>query len=600
MPAPLRRAKTDLSSVTRDSNYGEDAAILQKKTDDGQFRGLPSTRQTRWKMLGKVLSRWAITMVIIVSVYVVIWVYSSKPVMNQTTKRQYNALITGLSIALGIAVASSLNHMIAELRWWILSRRYRSMAKVERILEADNLKHTIMLACRSKRWSIHLAALGWFVLTIGSQVGLAAIGLCYSTDTADKRALLVPGNVTIPNMATIETERVVKSNSKTLGAQQYTANSYGTMSLAYDTEGLDQVPPARAIYVPSDPLMFCSADLCKYVFHETSTSSITDKNANPVTIATNRSVNSTAACAAWPVTQGGNGTSSTITVGLANGGGGGGGSSYNVSIPVRGGTEQTTFMTDATFTCGPGCSIVSAFEASDAAPWYYTCNVTVGAVANATRPEHDVGADLADLAAAGIALQGYAASSLVNDTSFQYQTYPAESVFGTPMNGSAADLQAMLARFAIGVVAIAAESNSDVTVEGTMPMKGTKLNVSHWGVIHVILILTASLQLLLGVAAALVANRVVVPEGGAVEVAQVMRTMAIRDRMTNGGAGEKGASSVVPQGKSLWIYRDTLVSKEEGIYDLHMEEQRFQPKSQSGMIEMDQQGSRSGETTPTK
>lgn len=69
-------------------------------------------------------------MAVIVSIYVVIWVYSSKPVMSQTTKRQYNALITGLSIALGIAVASSLNHMVAELRWWILSRRYRSKSKV--------------------------------------------------------------------------------------------------------------------------------------------------------------------------------------------------------------------------------------------------------------------------------------------------------------------------------------------------------------------------------------------------------------------------------------------------------------------------------------
>ncbi|KAF6820657.1 hypothetical protein CPLU01_12682 [Colletotrichum plurivorum] len=585
MPSSIRTAKTEVPSPTQDYNYSEDAAILRRKTDDGQFRGLPSTKQTRWKVLGKVFSRWAITVAIIVSVYVVIWVYSTKPVMNQATKRQYNALITGLSIALGLAVASSLNHMVAELRWWILSRRYRSKRKVELILGADNLKHTIMLAARSKRWSIHLAALGWLLLSIGSQVGLAAIGLCYSTDTADKQALLVPGNVTIPNMATIETEKVVKSNSTTLGAQEYTANSYGTVSLAYGTAEVSAAPLERAIYVASDPLMFCTEGLCKYVFHETSTTSITDKNANPVTVSTNRSINSTAVCQTWPVITGGNGTEPNITISLGNN------ANRTVDIPVRGGTDQTTFMTRSDNDCGVGCSTVTAFEASASAPWYYACNITVGEVANATRPEHEVGGNLTDLAAAAIALQGFAVSSLVNDTNFQYQMYPAESVFGVPMNGSVADMQAMLSRFAIGVVAIAAESNSDLTLEGTMPMKGTVLNVSHWNLIHMILLLTASLQLALGIAAALVANRVVVPDGGAVEIAQVMRAMAIRERQANDLIACEKPSTLGPPpgGKTLWIYRDTLVSKEDGIYDLHMEEQRYTPSNEAGMIEMDQQ-----------
>ncbi|KAK1999104.1 hypothetical protein LX36DRAFT_680556 [Colletotrichum falcatum] len=526
-------------------------------------------------VLARVFSRWAITMVIIASIYVVILVYSNKAVMDQTTKRQYNALITGLSIALGLAVASSLNHMVAELRWWILSRRYRSKRKVELILQADNLKHTIMLAARSKRWSIHLAALGWLILTIGSQVGLAAIGLCYATDTADKQALLVPGKVSIPNMDTIETSKIVKSSSKELGAKQYTANSYGTLSLAYETTALEDAPSARAIFVPSDPLMFCSESLCKYVFYETSQESLTDKTANPVTVATDRSINSTSACAAWPVTSGGNGTSPNITVATENDG------RFEFGIPVQGGTDQTTFMTNTGADCGPGCAVVAAFEASNASPWYYSCNVTVGQVANATRPEHRVGPNLTALAAAAIALQGYAASSLDDDTDLQYQIYPAESIFGTPMGGATDKLQSQLSRFAIGVVAVAAVTNDRYVVEGTMPLKGTRLNVSHWNFINLILVLTATLQLALGVAAALVANRVVVPDGGAVEMARVMRTMAIRDRTAVGEASEKAPAGAAA---SLWIYRDHLVS--DGRYDLHMEEQRFYLRTEDGMIEM--------------
>ncbi|KAK1985823.1 hypothetical protein LZ30DRAFT_583266 [Colletotrichum cereale] len=548
------------------------------------------------KVLMTVFSRWAITMVIIVSIYVVILVYSSKAVMDQTTKRQYNALITGLSIALGLAVASSLNHMVAELRWWILSRRYRSKRKVELILQADNLKHTITLAARSKRWSIHLAALGWLILTIGSQVGLAAIGLCYGTDTADKRALLVPGNVSIANIDTIETSKLVKSKSKELGAKQYTANSYGTISLAYDMRTVEEAPSARAIFVPSDPLMFCSESLCKYVFYETSQESITNKNINPVTVATDRSINATSTCIAWPITSGGNGTSPNITVALENNG------SFDFNLPVQGGTDQTTFMTNTGSDCGPGCAMIAAFEASNTSPWYYSCNVTVGQVANATLPQHQVGSNLTALAAAAIALQGYAASSQSNDTNFQYQIYPAESIFGTPMNGATEMLQRLLSRFAIGVIAVAAETNDNHVVEGTMPLKGTKLNVSHWNLINMILILTATLQLTLGIAAALVANRVVVPDGGAVEMAQVMRTMAIRDRTAISGASEKGPAGG-PKATSLWIYRDYLVSS-DGLYDLHMEEQRFHPRNEDGMIEMNPQRPNTGYTsrgsTPSK
>ncbi|TKW55968.1 hypothetical protein CTA1_11352 [Colletotrichum tanaceti] len=607
MPYPFRRAQMP---VLTPQDEMENASILRNDADNGYFQGLPARRTSKKKVLMKVLSRWAVTVCIIMSIYTVIIVYSGRTVMDQTTKRQYNALITGLSIALGLAVASSLNHMVAELRWWILSRRFRSKRKVELILQADNLKHTIMLAVRSKRWSIHLAALGWLILTIGSQVGLAAIGLCYSTETADKRALLVPGNVSIANMDTIETAKIVQSKSNALGAQQYTANSYGTISLAYDTASVDKAPPARAIFVPSDPLMFCSDEYCKYVFHETSQESLADLNSNPVTVATDRSINATTRCTAWPVTAGGNGTSTNITVATENDG------RFVIGVPVRGGTDQTTFMTRSAsaYACGPGCATVTAFEASDAAPWYYACNITVGEVANATRPEHRVGSNLTALAAAAVALQGYAASSLADATTtrttgFQYQTYPAESVFGTPKGGGTRAMEAMLSRFAIGVVAVAAESNEERVVEGAMPIKGTKLSVSHWDLIHVILTLTAALQLALGVAAALVANRVVVPDGGAVEMAQVMRTMAIRDRTadTAGEAGEKGSGAGAGAGggpvTSLWIYRDRM-SSQEGLYDLHMEEQRFHARAEDGMIEMNHQRPDTGRTsrasTPAK
>ena len=77
------------------------------------------------KQLGKVLlvsiCRWLLTAVLGVSIYVVLWHYSSNEVLSIRTKRQFNALVVGLSIGLGLNIASSLKAMAGEVRWWILS-----------------------------------------------------------------------------------------------------------------------------------------------------------------------------------------------------------------------------------------------------------------------------------------------------------------------------------------------------------------------------------------------------------------------------------------------------------------------------------------------
>ena len=82
------------------------------------------------KLLLDGLCRWAVTAVLILCLYITLFHYSAKEVMNQAKKLQFNALITGLSIGLGLSIASSLQEMALEIRWWILSRRKRSLHEV--------------------------------------------------------------------------------------------------------------------------------------------------------------------------------------------------------------------------------------------------------------------------------------------------------------------------------------------------------------------------------------------------------------------------------------------------------------------------------------
>lgn len=211
---------------------------------------------------------------------------------------------------------------------------------------------------------------------------------------------------------------------------------------------------------------------------------------------------------------------------------------------------------------------VSALEVSNLSSWYYTCNITVGTVQNATRSEHQVGDTLRTAAAAGIALQGYEVSSLVNDTTIQYHTYPAESVFGAPLQGSPENMAMAVTRFAIGIIAAAAENNDDIVIDGIVPIKGNQLKVEHWGYVSMILGFLAILQIALELAAVFATRHVVIPTGGPMATSQVLRSMIAQRSSVMGDALRIKASGDAT--RSRWIYRSVLVSR-DGVYDLYME-----------------------------
>ncbi|KAM0272912.1 hypothetical protein ACHAQH_008495 [Verticillium albo-atrum] len=515
---PLHRRPSVSAAPTRTPEY--DAASLPEAEDIHlyEFRGLAARRASKVRVLARVLGKWIVTVVLILAVYAVLLAYSvNRPVMSTTKKRQFNALITGLLIALGLATANFLTGMCDDVRWWILSKRARSQTKVEHILHAHSMTRVIRMASGSKRSNIHVVVTLWVLLIIGAQVGIASIGLCYSVERSEARALMVPGNVSIPDMSNIETTKVVK-DSNSQRAQEYTANSLGTVSLAYGTGTTDELPKPGDLYSTDDPLIFCDEGGCVFVFHEINTATALDPDSFPVTVVTNRMVRASTSCRSYRVTSGGDGRVENITIAD-------GSSSRNVTLPVLGGGDQSTVFTDTEAPCGPSCGTISVFEASSSSPFYYECNTTIGTPSNATLPEHALGPDLVWMVAVAMALQGYSTTAADEDLRVQSVVYPSATVWGTPMNGRSDQLQLLVSRFAIGVLAMAAESNQPLYVWGEAPTIGQKLNMQHWDIVHLVMALTAGLQLVLGTVAALLAHKVVVPEGGPVAEAEVLRAM---------------------------------------------------------------------------
>lgn len=93
---------------------------LSSRVNSLTYERLHKGRQLRG-LLGACLSRWLMTLVLCAAIYAVLWRYSTNMTMPKNRKKDFNALIVGLSILLSLNLASSLKHMVATLRWWVLS-----------------------------------------------------------------------------------------------------------------------------------------------------------------------------------------------------------------------------------------------------------------------------------------------------------------------------------------------------------------------------------------------------------------------------------------------------------------------------------------------
>ncbi|KAF5231922.1 hypothetical protein FANTH_13210 [Fusarium anthophilum] len=481
------------------------------------FQGLPARRRSKAKLWLGLVGKWFITVIFIIIVYGILIAYALYDVISEKQKKYFNALITGFLIALGLSTMSQLTHAVQDLRWWILSKRPRSRQKA-------------------------------------TQIGYASLGLCYSVEKTEDQALLVPGSVSIANLSTISTSSIVNASSSTK-SEEYAANSYGIMSLALNEGIPDDILSPGTLFFADNKFLFCDGWSCAYVFRETNTLSLDNPQRAPVSAVTDRKVNITTHCDALKVRQGGNGTGELITVDN-------GSRETNITVPRTEVLGEKVYMTSASRNCGRDCSIVSVFEPSSTDPWLYNCTVKMSPVENAKRPEHEVGERLMRLATSAIALGG---PDGPNDT--RSNSYPAASLFGVSLNGSTEQQEYRLSRFATGMLAAVIESNTDIVLDGQMPTIGQKLNVSHWGIITLILWITAFLQLLVAVVATKVSERVVVPEGDSLSEARVLRSMVEEDVID----GEMG-DNLGGKGKRLWIYRNRHVG--DGLYDLYMEEVR--------------------------
>ncbi|OAR00173.1 hypothetical protein LLEC1_07417, partial [Akanthomyces lecanii] len=254
---------------TGDSSYSESS---QKSAVSYVYERFHRGQQLR-RLLIKSLSRWLITVVLSVSIYGVLLAYSSHDALPLRKKLEFNTLVIGLTISLGLNIASSLKANAMELQWWLLSLRRYKPREADLIMSSEQFTTMLQLGWTTRHTLIQIfvtvfvtmnivrkAAL-YLVCAQGSQIALALLGITYNVNPAEKFAVTTPGLVSIADLSDIQGPNVLATSKNQnltvdVNSRRYSANMFGQLGLSYSAATMDDVPRPGALYYPELPQLY--------------------------------------------------------------------------------------------------------------------------------------------------------------------------------------------------------------------------------------------------------------------------------------------------------------------------------------------------------
>ncbi|KAF2459603.1 hypothetical protein BDY21DRAFT_338696 [Lineolata rhizophorae] len=513
------RVRTDdslLGSYSRDPNQGLDEAlnIARPNRSSREF-----AKRNLKRLLRSGLARCVLSWCLITGFHILSWQYRDQ-VISPSMKSRFDVITVALSIAFGLNIAAGLRENALSLRWWIVSFRKRPPQTVDLILHCDDFLNIMKLVVVAKERTLVFSCLFWLLLNVLVQVGIAVLGLTFEAVPGVGDIFLRPGqnDVSIPNMESFARPSYF---SEEQSVQSYSAHVLGDVGSSFNFSALPDEPLEGKPWASNPASFWKGNDYWEYVFLD---SAPFEGSANPraVSVYSNRVVRSSAKCVVPPFNATLEGDLEVIHAE---------GSDRNVSFPSIATLSQSIYYltrpvlsTDGSEsgngTCGPGCSSVQIFEprAGPAAEgtafydsfFYYDCNVTV----SSNTPE--LSARNAAVAAQAIGLSGQVHSEFFfangSEMSNQFVAYNFGLPFGTVQNNSATGMAEQLSRFAIGVVAAAAQTNPAKVVDGAQPAQGFRLEMELPVMFSVILGLIGGVQLALVIATAWVCRQVEMPE----------------------------------------------------------------------------------------
>ncbi|KAL3428320.1 hypothetical protein PVAG01_01829 [Phlyctema vagabunda] len=522
-----------------DTNFlGFDAAATRAPFKDH------SARQLRHLLLGCSV-RFLITFALCAAYVLALRVYKKKGVIDERHKKLCNAWTTGISIALGLNIASSFKDLALNMRWPILSLKKRNLLELNLILGCDSLTKLARLALLSRRPLVIFACLGWLFINILAQTGIAMLSLTYGFESDYNSVIMKPGIASIPKM-----EHFYPWGNNTdieLHDEQYTAHLYGGLAYNYGLNETKYMPKAGDIYQSSNSMLWYDWDANRMDFI------FSDSLSTGFSIYTNRTISVTYSCDAHRVIAGGDGNSDNITVEDVG----------EIFVAQHMPASITFFTTSAENFCGDGnprCSVVEVFEAFETESdvqqsWYYKCNTTIGKTQNDPHNISQINDDMAFWATSSIAQVGYRDE----DSGQEAQIYPKGSLWGVPLLGDTAGMGNTVATFALGSIAGASMFNPARTYRGLQPSQGFLLEHNHPIFFYLILGLICGCQLIFVIIVSIVVNNVQLGPDDHLSMAMLLRNIA--DALYGVSGGEENKVFQNAKKNTLVVYEKTQSDK---------------------------------------
>jgi hypothetical protein len=479
----------------------------------------------RWRLWNLVWLEWVITGILCVALWGLLFGYSRHHIevdggLSVRQKRIFNALATGLSIALGLNLAGSLRSYIKILRWRFLATRYRSLTEFELVLGLDRQASLFKLIwkSRNKRYRFlpsvtQLLCILWIAINLAAAILVAMLGLTYNIDQSENYVstqsglvsvvdfnLLIQGGF-IDGLPFVQNLGDVGSNFDIESSLDYSSGGSGT----YENVG----------------------DTSRYWFGDYNV------NDTSLSVRTNRYVDGIATCSAYPVVEGVFGNQSSITYKQGN-------HNINHNLPPAGrpGPGGLVFISDTAKTCGDRCTTTKVLQAQ-ADPeqlelksgvteaQFFICNTTVSQVYNIPSESYDAYLMSDQIARMFAGAIGWSGEQIPGDSE-EYVVYSVTNGLTNTIfsNANADQIAGVLSKYSIG--AVAAMDNIETgdqlrqIIQGQEPGYANYLQVVWW---HAgpLLIGIPCLQLASLIAVIAIGNRAIIKDDSYLAAAELYR-----------------------------------------------------------------------------
>ncbi|KAF2760392.1 hypothetical protein EJ05DRAFT_508933 [Pseudovirgaria hyperparasitica] len=203
------RSYTSASARSRKSHYST-------YSDLDNHQHVYDYRRTRNQIFFKGFGELLLTLALCASIIGALFLYQGRDardpkLLAKSDTRIFNALMIGLSLALGFNLASSLKSYANILRWSLLTRQWFSLEVFDLILGCAGQTKLMELVFVSWPWprvgmmgkypSKRIWAMGlcWLTVNLSAQIAVAALSLFWPAEPSKDGILLQRGNVSVAN-----------------------------------------------------------------------------------------------------------------------------------------------------------------------------------------------------------------------------------------------------------------------------------------------------------------------------------------------------------------------------------------------------------------